>query len=769
MTDSDDPAPRASSATGGSDGSRSDTELRRRLSELVDGVESAYRQSRRVLSFHEYLELFAADPSRNGRNAATYVRDMFDHFGTRPVQRPWGEAVRFRLFDAPWQLEMLPGQEPRLVGQERLQSAIYRGLCNFAREGQANRLILMHGPNGSSKSTVASCMLRALEHYSAQDEGALYRFHWLFPRRAKGRGTIGFGSTEPGQEPDSYAHLDEEDIDARLVIELRDHPLFLLPVEARRGLLDELYQAAGADGPPEWLVAGQLSHKNKQVFEALLATYGGALRDVLRHVQVERYFISRRYRIGAVTAGPQMTVDAGERQITADRSVTALPTFLQATTLFEAFGELVDAAGGVLEFSDLLKRPIDAFRYLQLTLETGAVSLPQQTLVTNVVMLGSANEIHLAAFRGHPEWASFRGRLELVRVPYLRSVADEKAIYDEQIVPQVHRHVAPHATVVAAEFAVLTRLRRPGADGFDEPLGKILADLTAVEKMDLYSEGVAPERLDRDQRKRLKANVAVVYQETESEPDYEGRTGASPRAMRTLLLDAAQSVEHPCLSPFAVLDGLEDLCRRKAQFEWLKLEAEPGGYHDAASFREQVRERLYDRIEVDLRHASGLIEDVKYRELFERYVRHVSVWTKNEKVRNPVTGRDEDPDEGMMREVESLLGVDSDHPEHRRTLISMIAAWAIDHADETPTPELVFPGHVKQLQAAAFAKLRKQFAALLQDMVAVLREDGASLDDARRRRADEAIERAVGRGYCQCCVRTAVSNLLGARFRDLIS
>ena len=159
------------------------------------------------------------------------------------------------------------------------------------------------------------------------------------------------------------------------------------------------------------LYRGELSHKNKQIFEALLTSYNGSLMDVLRHVQVERYFVSRRYRVGAVTLGPEMSVDARERQITADRSVSALPTSLQATTLFEAHGELVDAAGGVLELSDLLKRPLDAYRYLQITLETGQVSLSQQTLFTKAVILVSANDIHVAAFREHPAYASFRGRI----------------------------------------------------------------------------------------------------------------------------------------------------------------------------------------------------------------------------------------------------------------------------------------------------------------------------------------------------------------------
>lgn len=771
MNDNDEPtaAPSDAADSAAPAEARDSVDVRHRLDRIAARVQQDYRQSRRVLSFHEYLELFATDPLRHGRNAAHYVRDMFDHFGTEVVRRPWGERTRFRLFSAPWVSETLPGQEPTLVGQEQLQGDIYRALSNFAREGRANRLVLMHGPNGSAKSTVASCILRALEHYSTLDEGALYRFHWIFPKRAKGKGTIGFRGGAPAAEPDSYAHLDEEAIDARLVIELRDHPLFLLPVELRRTLIDELWSAAGAEAPPEWLVNGRLSHKNKQIFEALLATYEGSLRDVLRHVQVERFYISRRYRVGAVTAGPQMTVDAGERQVTADRSVTALPTFLQATTLFDAFGELVDAAGGVLEFSDLLKRPIDAFRYLQLTLETGAVSLQQQTLFTNVVMIGSANEIHLAAFRGHPEWPSFRGRLELVRVPYLRSFLDEQAIYDNQIVPQVQRHVAPHATRVAAEFAVLSRLRRPDGEHFDKELSAIVEELTALEKMDLYAEAKTPDRFDRDKRKLLKANVTEIYQETAADVEYEGRVGASPRVGRTVLLDAAQSPDYRCLSPFAVLATLDELCKRTAEFEWLKLESQPGGYHDSQSFRLEISERLYDRIEADLRHASGLIEEMQYSDLFRRYINHVSVWVKGEKITNPVTGADEDPDETMMREVEGLLGVDADHDDHRRGVISMIAAWAIDHPDEPHEPEVVFPNHVQRLEQAAFTKLRKQFARRLQDVTVLLREDGKGLSDAERDRARELLDRAAAAGYCDDCALDATNSLLGERFRDVVA
>ncbi len=740
------------------------------LSEITKKVEQAFQLGNRVLSFGEYLELFAAHPARYGRGAPQYVRDMFSYFGTTEVARPWGKLTRFNLFDAPWVDPGVSSREPMLLGHERLQQNVFRVLSNFAREGHANRLVLMHGPNGSAKSTAAGCILRALEVYSQRDEGALYRFHWIFPTRKTSRGSIGFGGAKSAEELDSYAHLDDEDIDARLVIELRDHPLFLLPLASRRALIDRLWEEAEAPGrPSEWLYHGELSHKNKQIFEALLSDYEGSLTDVLRHVQVERFFISRRYRIGAVTLGPEMSVDAGVRQVTADRSLAALPTSLQATTLFEAHGEIVDAAGGVLEFSDLLKRPIDAFRYLQLTLETGEVALAQQTVFTNVVMIGSANEVHMDAFREHPEYPSFRGRIELIRVPYLLSYLDEEQIYETQIMPSMRRHVAPHTAKVAAEFAVLTRLRRPDPSRYDKDLKDIVDSLTVVEKLELYATGATPKRLKSEERKRLKSNVAAIYEETNDQPDYEGRFGVSPRTMRTLLLDAAQSPEYGCVSPFALLRGIEALCKRTAEFEWLKLKPLAGGYHDYGHFRVEVRARLLDRIEADLRTASGFIEEGQYAGLFRRYITHVSAFVKGEKLRNKVTGKDEDPDEKLMAEVESLLEVRGESREHRDTVISMIAAWAIDNPGREPLVDEIFPVHVKRLEQSAFEKLRKPFAQLLQNIVALLRHDATGLEPTPKREATETVERLISLGYDRHSAADAASALLRDRYADLVA
>jgi predicted Ser/Thr protein kinase len=741
------------------------------LARIAEQVERSFKEERRLLSFREYLALFATDPVRHSRDAARYVRDMFDHFGRVPSERPWGSLTRFRLFDLPF-LEDADRQREALVGQEAVQLELYRALNNFVREGRPNRVLMLHGPNGSAKSTVAACLMRALEHYSSENEGALYRFHWVFPSERTLRGTIGFGGKSDAQrDTDSYARLTDEQIDSRLFMEVRDHPLFLLPPEQRQDLVARLYSEAGAqEPPPAWILRGSLSHKSQLVYEALLSSYDGSLTEVLRHVQVERYFISRRYRVGAVTLGPQLSVDAGERQVTADRNLGTLPSSLSSVALFEAFGELIDAAGGVLEFSDLLKRPLDAFKYLQITAETGEVPLRSQNVQVNCVMVASGNELHLSAFREHPEFESFRGRFELIRAPYLLSWIDEQKIYDSQIAPQVRRHVAPHSTRLAAMFAVLTRMRKPNVERYEGTVKDLVSELTADEKLDLYATGVAPLRLDDESQKLLRSVIPQLYRESDSYPIYEGSVGASPREMRTVLLDAAQSPHYDCLSPFAVLSELDALAELGSEYAFLQEEKQPGGYHDHAAFRKTLRERLLDSLEDEFRQASGLVDETRYTQLFDRYVTNVSFWTKKEKLRNPMTGQYEDPDERLMNEVETLLGSPDKPEDVRNGLINTIAAWAIDHPDEAVDHNKVFGPQLRRLREAVFGERRSAVAKLCRDMLLLLKDEGAGLDNARRAAAQRAVDQLKQRfGYENGSASDAAVALVRERFASLLS
>ena len=147
---------------------------------LLDGVvtrtRDAFDSRQTLLAIDEYLPLVMAQPARHLRGAAGYLRDVFDHFGTETLQRPYGEQLRFRLFDAPFDHGF-----GRVAGQEQVQSALYRLIQNFVRAGRIDRLILLHGPNGSAKTSLIRCLTRAAEVFSETEQGALYTFNWVFP------------------------------------------------------------------------------------------------------------------------------------------------------------------------------------------------------------------------------------------------------------------------------------------------------------------------------------------------------------------------------------------------------------------------------------------------------------------------------------------------------------------------------------------------------------------------------------------------------------
>ena len=745
------------------------------LQAVGDEVKSAFVQNRMILSFEEYMdEVFLRAPRQQARNAAQYVLDVFDHFGAEQITTPTGPERRFKLFD----LVGADAREGHVAGQEHVQNAIYRIVGSFVRAGRINKLILLHGPNGSAKSSIIAALMRAMEKYSREPQGAMYRINWVFPSAKLVKGSLGFGGgTEGPADLGTYAHLEGEAVDARLVCEMKDHPLFLVPRTERRKLLEKSCNAKDSEQSTQQsefvlsdaILDGELCHKCRQIYAGLLQSYGGNFNQVLRHVQVERFYVSKRYQQAAVTVEPQLSVDASMHQLTADKSVANLPAALQNMVIFEPHGPLVSANRGIIEYSDLLKRPLEAYKYLLGTIETSQVPMDYFLLQLDELLIASSNEKHLSAFKEIPDFSSFKGRIELVRVPYLRRVSVENEIYAERVTRNtVGKHVAPHATETAARWAVLTRLKKPIPDRYAPELREVVDDLAPLEKLELYESGTPPDHLSLAQAKELRKALVQLTHESDSYPSYEGRLGASARELKTVLLNAAQSDAHPCLTPQAVLEELAHLVKDKSVYEFLQQEV-VDGYHDHEAFVRVAEGELLDALDEEVRESMGLVSDHQYAELFERYVQGVSAWVKGEKLRNRVTGEYQTPDEGLMTEMEGIvMPADGDRSDFRRSLIARIGANKLEHPDEAAVPyEKIFAELFRRLRDHYFGERKKVIHRVRDNYYRFLGDEQSALLPKDLAQVKAMLDTMNSRyGYCDDCARGAILFLMKRRYAD---
>lgn len=736
------------------------------IDEMATRGQERFAALQQILSFDEYFREVLRAPHLHVRNAAMYLRDMFDAYGTDTVRGVRGPVRRFKLFDSPWS-----NGAAQVYGQEEVQNEVYKHLTSFVERGRVDKLIMIHGPNGTAKSTFVECLMTGLEDYSHRPEGVLYAFNWIFSEAAD-RAALGFHERPRGRPDGSLAYLEPEEITFKLGCDLKDHPLLLLPLDDRRKMLELAFAKAGKPMVvPDALLRGDLCTKCKEIQRALNNAYQGDLRRMLQHVQVERLYVSARYRRASVVIQPQRNVDAASRPLNLEKSYR-LPPILSQSALAELSGDLIDANRGVVEYSDFFKRPVELSKYLLTTSEKGTISLPDATAYLDCVFFATANEKNLSLFKRNPDFPSFKGRFELVRAPYLLRWSTEQRIYERQIHAIAQKkHVAPHSTHVIALWSVLTRLARPRSKHYKGELAGLVTRLRPLEKAHLYETGRAPEEWPEAERRELQKNIETLASEFDTaeeefegilDASYEGRRGASPREVLSMLHEAAQDPQFPCLSPLAILKVIRRVMGDKSLYEFLRLEAE-AGYGDVERLTDDV-EGEYRRIVRDEVHrALALVEESAYEQVFEDYFQHVKAFDGGEKIRNRHTGAMEPASQELMSRVEGLVGITEKPTTFRKNLIVRIAAWAIDN----PGKKLDY----RTLFSDIFQALRQRYhrereTAIAQIQTQILRygtEDWALVNRQDQQRVIDSLARLEKTGYCRSCAKEALVYVLKHR------
>src|SRR5947209_5391234 len=124
-------------------------------------------------SFADYLNIVLDTPGVT-RTAYQRLYDMILGHGTEDVYENKEKLTRFKFFT-----EFASRHADGIYGLDRSLMQLVNTFKSAALGyGTERRVILLHGPVGSAKSTIARLLKRGLEEYSRSDTGKLFSFKW---------------------------------------------------------------------------------------------------------------------------------------------------------------------------------------------------------------------------------------------------------------------------------------------------------------------------------------------------------------------------------------------------------------------------------------------------------------------------------------------------------------------------------------------------------------------------------------------------------------
>ncbi len=590
-------------------------------------------------SFWEYLDMVYANPSLV-RNAHQRLYDSVLYHGFEKYKLFKKECVRYNFFTDPFDsgADAIFGLDFALM---QLVDAFRSAAEGY---GTDKRILLLHGPVGSSKSTIVRLLKKGLEHYSRTEEGALYTFSWLLDETCEISAADGAGK----EARRSHAFK----------CPMHEDPLVLVPREARAALLDRLNEKfLPKHHGGKLRVPQDADPFCRKVLEDLMRFYGGDWRKVMDHVRVRRVTLSEKDRVGVGTFQPKDEKNQDSTELTGDINYRKIAQYGSDSDprAFNFDGELNIANRGICEFIEVLKLDV-AFLYDLLGASQEHAIKPKKFAQTYIdeVILGHTNEPEYKRLQSNEMMEAFRDRTIKIDIPYNIRLSDEIKIYQKDFGPTRIKsiHIAPHTLEVAAMWAVLTRLEEPKKAG-----------LTHLQKMKLY-DGKAIPGFTEDSIRELK-----------EEAPREGMNGISPRYIQDKISNALvsrQSIEEKCINPFMVLNELES---GLAHHSLISDEETRKRFRELLAV---VKEEYEDIIKGEVQRAISADEDA-IRRLCANYIENVRAYTQKERVKNRYTGRDEEADERLMRSIEEKIDIpESRKDDFRQEIMNYIGALALD-------------------------------------------------------------------------------------------
>lgn len=575
-------------------------------------------------SFEDYLNMVIERPGI-ARTAFQRVYDMIASYGFDKYIEYKKEIYHWKFFDDP-----IENGKDAIFGLDiHLNKLVNVFKAGAQKYGPEKRVILLHGPVGSAKSTIARLLKKGLEHYSRTDDGALYTYEWVSLANVIG-------------------------MEDQMPCPMHEDPLHLIPVEQRTSVLSLLNK--NKERAKKIHIEGDLCPACRHVFTELMDFYDGNWEKIVRqHIQVKRLILSERDRVGIGTFQPKDEKNQDSTELTGDINYRKIAQYGSDSDprAFNFDGEFNVANRGIIEFVEVLKLDV-AFLYDLLTASQEHKIKPKKFAQTDIdeVIIGHTNEPEYRKLQNNDFMEALRDRTVKIDIPYITNLNTETAIYQKDFNPETvpHIHIAPHTIEMAAMWAVLTRLEEPKK-----------ANLTIMQKLKLY-RGKSIPGFTED-------NVKELRKETQR----EGMDGISPRYIQDKISNALVTDKgNGCINPFILLNELESGLKTHSL---IRDEETKKTYRELLSL---VKLEYEDIVKHEVQRAISADESA-IDKLCGNYIDNVKAYTQKEKVKNPYTGDAEEADERLMRSIEEKIDIaESRKDDFRREIMNYIGALALE-------------------------------------------------------------------------------------------
>ncbi len=647
----------------------------------------------RAFRFDEYLEMVTDDP-RLVRNAYQRLYDMILSHGIETHMKNNKTTARYKFFDDPFGSEdAIFGIDEHLKNLVDIFEAASKGL------GPEHRIILLHGPVATSKSTIGRLIRKGIEEYSRSDEGRLYTFEW---------DVTAFEDEPMGIVP----------------CPIFEEPLRLIPETQRKPLIQTLNGIFGKKFKHDYQldVEGDLCPKCRFYFNRFMQLYNDDLERVLQHITVRRLILSEQDRRGIATFEPKDKKNQDEEELTGGMNWRLVQVYGSDSDprAFNYDGELCVANRGLFDGEELLKLQEEfLYDFLHATQEHVIKPKKNPRISIDAVILGRTNNPEYRRVRSNEKMEAFNDRTRKIDIPYVLRKSDEGKIYAKFFQrPRVSgKHIAPHTLEMASFWAILTRL--------EDPTG----DITMLQKAKLYDGESIPNR-------------TVDLQKMRDEAREEGFFGVSPRYVIDMISKALVNDREGCINPYRVLAMLEDNLKDHSAIDESRID-------EYKELMEMVRDELSEISQEEVRRVISH-DPEELKEVGQKYLDHVLAYLNDERVEDKYTGEAKEPDEEFMRAIEKQINIAESQKDDFR---QEIANWISERARKG---ESFNPEDNDRLRRAIEKKLWEDkkhninFSAMVSDK---------TTDPEHKNRKNDWVERLKKEfGYCDVCAENVIDH-----------